>query len=742
MNPTRLTFLAIAALWLLPTLAEARITRIVITHVESPTFEGASFGATGQYEKIVGRAYGAVDPLDSRNAGITDIELAPRNPDGLVEYDMDFFILKPRDMSRGNRTIFWEAPNRGTKRAIELFNRAPETFDPTTAAHAGDGFLMRQGYTIVWSAWQGDVLPLSDPRLGSLMTMRVPVATLLGGDITGQVYAQYIANNPQPTLPLSFGNFGFFSHSSYETVTRDTTQVRLTRRPNNSAAPQAIPSTDFAFATNCNNVAATASTTNICLKAPGFSPDQIYELTYTAKNPLVLGLGFAATRDMMEFFKHADADDEGTQNPLRGAQKALLTGYSQSGRFARSFLQLGFNEGENGRMVFEGVFPQIASARLPLNIRFGQPGRGYGQHEDTFFPAFETPLSYVSSHDPLTGRTAGLLDRCLATRTCPRIMHVVSSWEYWQGRHSLNQTDALGTQDLRESPFVRMYLLTSTQHQSVPAPAPGTLPPLGICQWPQNPAPQAETYRALLSALTDWVTANVTPPKSAVPTLESGTLVRPDPATFTFPTIPPTTYVPAAPTVAVEWCRRTDPSATSCDNPTHNRLQLLDFGPGFEAEAVSGEVTNNPPSIVPGFEYAVLVPVVNSDGNETSGVRSTEVQVPLGTHTGWSRRRQGRALDQNCRTNGIYIPFALTAAEREAAGDTRLSLEERYGSHDYYVKKVEHAAKKLLKKRFLLPEDAVRLVEEAKSRNLGLPPGPGGPADGADVADDDEARND
>jgi hypothetical protein len=736
MNATRLRLIVIAALSLLPAVAEARITRLEITRVESPTFEGMSFGATGQYEKIVGRAFGAVDPMDARNAIITDIELAPRNANGLVEYDMDFFILKPRDMSRGNRIIFWEAPNRGTKRAIELFNRAPENFNPTTAAHAGDGFLMRQGYAVVWSAWQADVLPLSDPRLGSLMTMRVPVATNPdGSDIIGEVYAQYIANNPQPSLPLSFGNFGFFSHSSYETVSLDTTQARLTSRPRNSATPVPIPSTNFAFATNCNNIAATASTTNICLKG-GFSPDNIYELTYTARKPLVLGLGFAATRDLIDFFKHADDDGHGTPNPLRGAEKALLTGFSQSGRFARSFLHLGFNEAEDGGMVFEGALPQIASARLPLNIRFGHPSRGYGQHEDTFFPGFETPLSYVSSDDPITGRTAGLLDRCAPTRTCPKIMHVVSSWEYWQGRQSLNQTDALGTRDLKESPLVRMYLMASTQHQSVPPPAPGTLPALGICQWPQNPAPQAETYRALLSALTDWVTANVVPPKSAVPTLESGTLVRPDPATFMFPTIPPTAYVPAAPTVAVQWCKRTEASATSCDNPTHNALGLLDFGPEFDAGTVSGLVTNNPPSIVPGVRYTVLVPAVDSDGNEISGVRSTEVQVPLGTYTGWSRRRQGRALDQNCRTNGIYIPFALTAAEREAAGDPRLSLEERYGTHDYYVKKVEHAAKKLLRKGFLLPEDAARLIEEARARDLGLPPGPGGPVDDAALADD------
>jgi len=702
----RLFILAMASLSLLPALAEARITRIEITRVESPTFEGRTFGDVGQYEKLVGVAHGEVDPYHPLNAIITDIELAPRNGRGLVEYAIDVYILKPKDMSRGNRMIFYEAPNRGTKRAIELFNRAPESFDPTTAAHAGDGFMMRQGYTVVWGAWQGDVLPA-----GGLMTMRVPVATNPDrSEISGEIYTQYIANNPQRSLPLSFGNYGFFAHASYETVSLNTSLATMTRRARNADPPTPIAASDFAFA-NCTVVPfpGVASTTDICVRG-SFNPDFIYELTYTGKRPTVLGLGFAATRDLVEFFKHASADDNGTPNPLLGAEKALLTGYSQTGRFVRSFLHLGFNQGEAGGMVFEGAFPQIATGRIPLNVRFGQPSRGYGQHEDTFFPGFETPLSYVTSHDPLTDRAGGILERCVATGTCPRTIHVVSSTEYWQGRQSLTQTDALATRDLRESPFVRMYLLASTQHSAV-APVPGGLPPVGVCRWPQNPAPQAESYRALLAALKDWVTAGVTPPKSAVPTLEAGTLVRPDPATLGFPAIPATTYVPGTATEAVNF------------NGLHNALSVLDFGAEFDAGAVSGRLTENPPLVVAGHDYAVLVPAVDDDGNDTSGVRSTDIQVPLGTHTGWSRRRPTRAADQMCRVNGVYIPFARTAAERAAAGDPRLSLEERYGTHAAYVKKVEHAAKHLMKKRLLLPEDAERLVEEAKTRDLGLPPG-------------------
>jgi alpha/beta hydrolase family protein len=688
--------------------AHARITELLIDRVESPTFEGLSFGQTGQYEKLVGRARGAVDPVDPSNSVITDISLAPRNPAGLVEYETQFFLLKPIDIRSGNRNIFYNVVNRGNKGGLSTFNRAPSSNNPTTAADAGDGLLMRQGYAILWSAWQPDVLPGGDR-----MTMRVPVAVNPdGSEITGELRAEYIVNAPTNTQNLGGGSFTGDTHASYETVSLDTSTATLTRRMREADPRVLIPGDAWAFA-DCTQVPfpGVPSTTKICLR-DGFGPDFIYELIYTAKNPLVLGLGFAATRDLISFFRRAMHDDAGHPNPLAierhrtGIRHALIMGSSQSGRYVRSFIHLGFNADENGQIVFEGAFPHISPGRIPLNVRFGPPGRVYLQHEDHVFPAYEATFTYSPVFDPNTGRTDGILVRCEETHTCPKIVHAMSSLEFWQGRQSLDQTDPLGTRDLSFPENVRMYLMSSTQHGPALRPPPGTLPDRGICRWPANYAPQSETMRALWVALDRWVNEHARPPASRIPRIRENTLVGADPATFGFPDIPATTYVPNYPTEAVHF------------NGLHNALTLLDYGPEFDAQNESGNVTLNPPRIVVGRDYGVLLPAVDGDGNDVGGVRSTEIQAPLGTYTGWSRRRPGFAADEQCGLTGLYIPFARSQAEREAAGDSRLSLEERYADHDGYVAAVRAAAERLVSERLLLAVDGERLVQGAQDSDV------------------------
>ncbi len=688
--------------------AQARITEILIDRVESPTFEGLSFGRTGQYEKLVGRARGAVDPNDPSNSIITDIALAPRNRAGLVEYETDFFLLKPIDMRRGNRNIFYNVVNRGNKGGLSTFNRAPSSNNPTTAADAGDGLLMNQGYAIVWSGWQPDIL-----AGGDRMTMRVPVALNPdGSEITGELRAEYLVNAPTTTQNLGGGSFTAGTHASYETVSLDTSTATLTRRIRESDPRIPVPGDGWAFA-DCTQVPfpGVPSTTQICLR-DGFDPDYIYELIYTAKNPLVLGLGFAATRDLISFFRHAMRDDAGTPNPLAierrrtGIRHALIMGSSQSGRYVRSLIHLGFNADEEGEIVFEGAFPHISPGRIPLNVRFGPPGRVYLQHEDHLFPAYEASFTYSPVYDPNTGRTDGILVRCEETDTCPKIVHAMSSLEFWQGRQSLDQTDPLGTRDLNFPENVRMYLMSSTQHGPAPRPPPGTLPDRGVCRWPANYAPQSETMRALWVALDRWVNEHSRPPASRIPRIREGTLVEADPATFGFPGIPATTYVPNYPTEAVDF------------NGIHNGLTLLEYGLAFDAQNESGNVTLNPPRIVVGRDYGVLLPAVDSDGNDVAGVRSTEIQAPLGTYTGWSRRRPGFAADEQCGLTGIYIPFARSQAGRTAAGDPRLSLEERYADHDGYVAAVRSAAQRLVSERLLLPIDGERLIQEAQDSDV------------------------
>jgi hypothetical protein len=499
---------------------------------------------------------------------------------------------------------------------------------------------------------------------------------------------------------------------SYETVSLDTSKASLTRRVRQSDPRVPIPSDQWAFA-NCEKVPfpGVPSTTQICLK-DGFDPNFIYELIYTAKNPLVLGLGFATTRDLVSFFRYATRDDKGTPNPLAiekagtGMRHAIIMGPSQSGRYVRTFLHLGFNADETGRIVFDGALPHGAPARVALNVRFGGPSRVYAQHIDHLFPASEPPFTYLPTPDPNTGRKDGILARCQKTRTCPKIVHTISSCEYWQSRQSLGQTNVFGIRDIALPPNVRMYLISSTQHAAAPAPAPGTLPDRGICRWPANPAPLVETLRAVFVALDEWVSRDVPPPPSKIPTIKDGTLVSPRRTPFGFPSIPATSYVPSSPTEAVAF------------NGMHNEMALLDFGPRFDAQNESGLITLNPPHVVAGKEYVVLVPAVDSDGNDVAGVRSTTIQVPLGTYTGWSRRRPGFAADELCLVTGFYIPFARTEAQRESAGDPRPSLEKRYKNHAGYVAAVRAAAKRLVAERLLLPEDAQRLIEEAGESNV------------------------
>ena len=662
--------------------AEARITRVEITRVESPAFGGASFGTVGTYDKLVGRAFGEVDPRDSDNARIQDIELAPRNARGMVEYAIDVYLLAPHDPARGNATILYDVVNRGNKVALGLFNAGAAGGNEPTSA--GDGFLQAQGYTLVWSGWQPDVAPG-----GGRMTMTVPVARAPGGgELTGRVRGEYIVNARTTTQNLSSGAFTGLTHTSFPAASLDTRDAVLTRRVKEADPRIAVPPTDWAFA-DCTTVPfpGTPSATQICLK-DGFDPDHIYELVYTAKNPLVSGLGFAATRDLIAFLRHARKDDAGAANPLAGAiRTALAHGTSQAGRYLRTFLLLGFNRDEHGRTVFDGMNPHLAAQQLPLNIRFGQPGRAYGQHEDHLFPTAQPPFGWGPSHDAIAGDTGGILDACRRTRSCPRIIQTVSSTEYWQSRMSLDTTDVHGRHDLIQPHDVRVFHFAGTQH------VPAAVPAAGICQQLSNPNPYQHGLRALLVALRDWAVVGTEPPASRYPTLHGGTLVDAAPAAIGWPGIPGVRYTGLL-----------------------DGLRLVEFGRRFDVDRESG-VIDEPPRVT-GRDYTVLVPRVDADGNEVAGLRSVALQAPLGTYAGWNLRAAGFAEDEVCGLTGSFVPFARTRAERTAAGDPRPSLEERYGDHAGYVAAVRAAAARLVAARLLLPADADLLVTQADASSV------------------------
>lgn len=354
-----------------------------------------------------------------------------------------------------------------------------------------------------------------------------------------------------------------------------------------------------------------------------------------------------------------------------------------------------------------------------MNVRFATPARGWGYSIDHLYPAYEFPFSYMPTHDPITRQTGGVLKRCLETETCPKIFHVASALELWEGRQSLGFTDTLGKRDLGEPGFIRHYIMASTEH-SPPAFDPVKGPTFADCEQQQNPNPQTETLRALWVAFTDWVKDGVQPPPSSAPRVKDGTLVRA--ADLIFPSIPPNDYPnqsPAGPTPRPLGAR---PRVRF--EHLVNELRVLDFGPGFDARDESGIISVEVPA-ERGEAYGVLVPQIDADGNDVAGIRSVTLRAPLATYTGWNMGRPDRTVgevsipgrfgDGLCPLSGSYIPFPPTEAERLANGDPRPSIQSRYGDHAGYVAAVRAAAAELVAERFLLPEDAERLIGEAEA---------------------------
>ncbi len=696
--------IAIAALLAIP--AEARITRIQIEKTE-PAFGGASFGTVGPYERLTGKAFGEVDPKAPGNALIQDIQLAPKNARGMVEYATDIDIVRPVDLSKSNGILFFNIVNRGNKGGLQLFNSNVhgQVADINNLMNPGDGFMERKGYTMIWFGWQADIMPG-----GGRMTMSVPAAHNPDGSaITGMVRSELVANAPTDTLSLTSGWFNA-SSAPYPTANADNRRAladgflpSLTVRRRQQGQRIPIANVEWSFATcGQNGAPATASATQICYPA-GFKPGWLYEVTYRVQAPLVLGLGFAATRDLGTFLKTAGQDDDGTANPVHIPHaKAVMMGQSQSGRFIRTFIHLGFNLGEDGKMVFEGAFPEIGGGLLPLNVRWGQPGRAAGTAEvDNQAPGAEFPFTYGRETDPLTGRTKGLLDRCITTSTCPKIIHVATSLEMWELHQSLGFTDPLGMKDLPNPPNVRSYLMVSTQHSAAALPL-VTQAPFGLCQQQPNPNPHTWTARALLEALTAWITTGTEPPPSAWPTIAGGNLVAADQVHF--PEIPANNYGGVS---------RPAVKFLALNNPLH----VLDFGKGYRPEDASGVLDGAVPKAGTA-RYGTLVPQVDADGNDLGGIRSVFIQVPIGTYTGWNLFNNRSYEDGVCTLTGSFIPFASTKQERLATGDRRRSLEERYPNKDAYLIEFKKAAERLVKERFLLPEDATALISQAEENGI------------------------
>ena len=662
--------------------AHARIVRLIIRQ-RVPAFGGAAFGHSGPYELLIGTAYGELDPHDPHDRVIQDLALAPRNAHGRVEYSMDVVILKPVDVARGNHAILYEVPNRGHVALERIFNVGASAADEPT--RAGDGYLEQLGFTLVWGGWQAD-LP---PGPGALR-LSVPVARAPDGHaITGPVLADYEFRRPRPSAPIGWSFVG--PEQGPAAVSTDNSGAQLTEQVHAADAPQVVPRSDWAFA-DCSvkPFPGTPSATNVCLRG-GFDTDHIYRLIYTAANPPLAGIGFAATRDLVSFLRYESHDAAGAANPLEGGPLAVLGfGLSQDGRFLRDFLYQGFNRDAQDRRVFDGLDVHIGAARMPLNQRFVQPGYNALQHETHLAATQDMPLSWAVIRDPVTGRRDGILRACQQSHSCPVIFQTMSSLEWWQERMSLDTTDGAG-HDVSLPDNVRVFHLAGTQH--VPSRADA---PRGICQQRPNPNPQQPALRALLPRLLAWAAHGQPPPDSRYPHVADGTLVPPDQASTGFPHIPGVTY-----------------------NGLVMAVPNFERGPGFDAPRESGVISVLPPRPQPSARrYVVLVPKVDADGNEIDGIRSVTLQAPLGTYTGWNLRRAGFSEGDLCFLSGSFIPFAVTRAEREASGDPRPSLQERYHDHAGYVAAVRAAAARLEAQGFLLAQDARRAIAAAQASGV------------------------
>lgn len=609
-----------------------------------PLADGAAFGAVGPYERVIAVARGEVDPSSPANSGIALIDKAPRNAAGKVEYATSVFILRPKDSARGNGRILYEVNNRGRKMLFGNIADGPQGVnDPKTLADLGNAFPLRLGYTIVWSGWDPDA-----PRANMGLALTAPVATDNGQPIVQTVREEWVSGTRVGVLEAF--------KLSHEAATLEQPRARLTVRERADDEPRELPLNQWSFV-DARSIRLREGTQ----ARPGF----LYEFHYEAKNPKVQGLGFAATRDVVSWLRHAPAAVKATGRPMT---HALAIGFSQAGRYLRNHISEGFNRDEQGRRVFDGIHSHIAGVgRVFFNTPFAQPARTNTQHEDHGFPENEFPFSTATLGDPLTGRSGSLFR---GDGSDPLLIETNTSTEYWQKGASLLHTDPLGTTDVTLPENSRVYMIAGTQHGGRAGATTDPGPNLN----PRNPHNPMPAVRALLVALDAWVVSGIAPPPSRVPTLAGGTLVEAD--NTGFPAVPGAAIVRTTNTVAPpgDWVKPAAPEKT----------------------------------------YRTLVSKVDADGNEVAGIRLPDIAVPLATYTGWNEYKPPYPAGEIADRDGSCLPLPVDRVAREASGDPRLSIAERYTSGPDYVVRVQAVVSQLMADRLLLAEDAERYLDRAR----------------------------
>lgn len=673
--------------------AQARVTRIVIDETKPWAPPAGSASPAIAYERVAGRAFGELDPALPANALIQDIALA-KDADGKVRYVASFVLHKPRDMAQASGLLWHDVPNRGNVPAFAAQERA-----------LGDVMLA--------SAWQGDNSGNTIVRPGASVDgrqfLQLPVARGPGGaPVTGEVFGRIVNRSGLASQPLMVQS----NPVPYKPVNLDTRLARLVSRGGERQSGEVLDErpvapADWAWA-RCdatNPFPGTPDATQICLK-DGFDGNRLYQVVFTAQDPYVLGIGFAAWRDVGAFFKRAAADDVGTANPLAGRINHSITrGVSQSGNFLRGWLHMGFNQDERGVAVHDGLWPIIAGRRIALNFRWAQPDGVL----ELYQAGSEGPQWWLPHPDPVRGLpAAGILDRCTASKTCPKVMEHFGSAEVWALKLTPEWVGTDGKADLPLPDSVRRYYIASSTHgggaggfdTSVPGaalPKAGPMCPgnnFGQGLLPANPVPHTQTVNALRVHFRNWVMTGTAPPPSRYPTLAQGTLAPANKAALGFPTLP--------------GLRATLPEPDFI-------MPVLDYdwGPGFNPLDGSGVASLAPPAIRRVLD--MWAPTVDVDGNEHGGVPVVLLDAPLGTYLGWNVTAAGFHQGQICNYAGGMLPFARTAAERQANGDPRRSLQERYGDHAGYVAAVAKAVARAVAEGFLLEADAAALTAAAQA---------------------------
>ena len=667
MNRLIATFpiLSLAALGAAAT-ASAEVVRVEVES-RADVAGGKAWGLAGPYERLAGMIHFEVDPANPANRIVTDIDFAPRNGRGRVEFRSNFFLLKPKDAARGNGAVLYEVSNRGGKGMLGYFNNAAGSRDPRTAAEMGDGFLLEHGFSLLWLGWQFDV-PLRDGQ----MRLRTPAAT--GGDapLTGLVRSEVIVD--QRVWDRSLADRG---HVAYPVADPGDPANVMTVRDGVGQPRRVVPRDRWRFARRADDGSVVDDPTRVYLEG-GFEPFRIYDVVYAAQDPALVGLGPAAVRDAISKLKYEATPELGL--PAGAVERAIAWGVSQSGRFLRTFLYHGFNVDERNRRAFDGVMSHVAGAgRGSFNHRFAQPSRDGHPFLNKLYPSDVFPFTDVVQHDPETDMRDGLLAG-IQPGHMPKVFYTNSSYEYWGRAASLIHTTIDGTADAPLLDNVRVYSFAGGQH------GPGRFPPRRTSgRELSNPNDYSWFLRPLLLAMDRWTDDDAAaPPPSVYPRITDSDLVPPE--ELDFPDLPGVGQ-PAEPHLAYRAV----------------------YGPEFRTRGIASV---QPPEVLSAFP--ILVPGVDADGNETGGLMMPEVAVPLATYTGWNLfHAEAGPPGVLSSMQGSYVPFPRTAGDRERAGDPRRSIEERYGGRAEYLGLVTEAALALVADGYLLAQDLAPILTQA-----------------------------